>query len=123
MKVTHFNWRYISLALLTFCLPSALATTPHFATSPNSGSSYLIDANGTLLSWGNNSSGILGIGSSITQPTPTGSPFPTGVQRWKVIAAGFSSALCSIAIADNGGLYGAGGINVAPYGFLDHPNY
>jgi alpha-tubulin suppressor-like RCC1 family protein len=72
---------------------------------PTSNSSYLINTNGMLFSWGNNQQGQLGIGSLTTASEVESIPFPPGVNGWSDISGGSAFAL---AIADDGRIYSWG---------------
>ncbi len=115
LKLHHVVFCLVVACVLAW---SASAATPRLASEPFSCSSFVIDASGTLYSWGANWGGMLGIGNENSQPTPTLAPFPPGVHAWQAVAsgAGFNNAV-TLAIADNGQLYGAGTIDAPPYSF------
>ncbi|MDP4198838.1 MAG: YCF48-related protein [Bacteroidota bacterium] len=68
-------------------------------------SSYVIDKDGGLWSWGWNATGQLGIGSTANQNAPVLVPTPPGVSQWTSIAGGARHAL---AVADSTKLYAWG---------------
>ena len=72
---------------------------------PLSSSSYLIDTNGMVFSWGANSVGQLGIGGTIDATQVMSVPFPAGVTGWNEVAGGSSFAL---AVSSGGRVYSWG---------------
>jgi alpha-tubulin suppressor-like RCC1 family protein len=75
------------------------------ASQPTSSSSYLINTNGMLFSWGNNLRGQLGIGSTVDAGEAQSVAFPAGVTGWNAASGGSTFAL---AIASNGRVYSWG---------------
>lgn len=102
-----------SLALVTALvlepsLPSPAA--PQVYTGADSSASFLVDGAGSLLAWGENSSGQLGIGGHPNQTLPVTVTYPAGVHGWRAIvpASNFSQGGYTYAIGDDGQLYEAG---------------
>jgi alpha-tubulin suppressor-like RCC1 family protein len=85
---------------------------------PTSSSSYSINTNGMLFSWGNNLRGQLGIGSTIDAGEAKSVPFPPGVTGWNDASGGSTFAL---AIASNGRIYSWGQNSSSQLG-LGHTN-
>jgi alpha-tubulin suppressor-like RCC1 family protein len=81
---------------------------PQLAVESLGNSSFLIDAKGELLCWGRGGP-FLGIGGNNNQLTPQRVSFPPGVRAWKSAAAG---PTVTLAIGDDGQLYGWGFLNV-----------
>src|SRR5262245_13786455 len=102
------------LCVTGLCAVSAVHGETQLAVQPFANVSLLIDGAGAMNSWGSGSAGLLGNGACciFAQPVPTAVLFPSGVQRWKSVAANRDVTL---AIADNGQLYGWGFVSVPPY--------
>jgi len=75
---------------------------PKLGLQPDSYSSYAIDGGGRLYAWGYNSLGQLGLGDN---PTNMVVPFPSGVSRWRAIAAATHHLL---ALDQDGRLFATG---------------
>src|SRR5436190_667992 len=61
--------RILALVLVACCMPAARGATP--AVSAGAFHSLALHADGTLRSWGDDSSGALGIGRTLISATPT----------------------------------------------------
>jgi len=102
------------LCVAGLCAVSAAHGETQLAVQPFANSSFLIDGAGAITSWGDGSASQLGNGAFYIpgQPIPTAVPFPSGVQGWKSVTANQTETL---AIADNGQLYGWGFVGAPPY--------
>jgi alpha-tubulin suppressor-like RCC1 family protein len=83
------------------------------ALQPVSSSSYLINTNGMLFTWGNNSFGQLGFGNTIDGSRPQNLSFPPGVTGWNEVSGGNTF---SLAIASDGHVYSWGRNNLGQLG-------
>ena len=99
-------------AILMSAWPGEAAGLPQVFAGPCSYASYLVDGAGALNAWGYNGGGALGIGSYISQSSPTAVPFPSGVHSWRTMtAANGSYGDWTLAIGDDSQLYGAGHVS------------
>lgn len=80
-------------------------TGPRLIAQVNSSSSYFIDANDTLYTWGNNQYGQLGDTTLSNDLTAFKVSFPTGVTGWTTAAGGNSHTL---ALGNDGNIYAWG---------------
>jgi hypothetical protein len=102
---------FLTLAII-LGLATALSASagPRVYSGANSYSSFLVDGAGSLVAWGDNGYGNLGIGGNANQLTPVAAPSPTGVHGWRAIAPASSFAMgnYTYAIGADGLLYVAG---------------
>lgn len=99
--------RFQTALLIVLCsfliAPSALAQ--FLGQQSLSRSSYVIDKNGRLFTFGWNVYGQLGVGDKTDRNTPIEVPVPPGASRWTLAAGGAQHAL---AVADSDKLYAWG---------------
>ena len=80
-------------------------TGPRLIAQANSSSSYFINANDTLFTWGNNGDGQLGDTTLANDSTAFEVPFPNGVTGWITAAGGNKHTL---ALGNDGDIYAWG---------------
>ncbi|MGO9480245.1 MAG: hypothetical protein ACLP05_00495, partial [Candidatus Kryptoniota bacterium] len=108
MKASFYRGTMIlrSFTVLAICgvlaLPNGTLLAKKLGPQSFSNSSYLIHTNGALDTWGSNSNGQLGNGTTTDKHTPQTITFPSGVTSWTAVAAGEYHTL---AIGNDGNLY------------------
>src|SRR5438552_2461636 len=103
----------LSLVLLSLTISAsgiAGSLSARLAAQATSQSSFVLDDRGLLHAWEDNQAGQLGIGTQSgsthsSEPSPVTVPFPAGVTRWINVASG---TFHTLAIGDNGQLFGSG---------------
>jgi hypothetical protein len=99
------RFRYLAAAALALVFVHSTACGQFLGPQSLSQSSYVIDKDGNLWTWGWNATGQLGIGNVVDQPKPVMVAKPSGVTAWTLVAGGAKHAL---AVADSTKLYAWG---------------
>lgn len=118
----HLLLRFISgiFLLLFLSLGNNESFAQNLAPQPFATSSYAIDANGILYSFGANTAGQLGDGTANEQHVPISVPFPTGVTAWTAVAGGAGHTL---AIGNDGSIYSWGDNSLGQLGLGSITSY
>lgn len=103
LKYSFSFWKLcISVLLPSLLFLSEQASAQKVFGGEGTYTSYAIDQNGNLYTWGKNTNGQLGIGTTTNDSIPVIVAFPTGVTSWTAIAGGASH---TVAIGNDGNLY------------------
>src|SRR5690348_2899214 len=83
----------LTVAVLLQC-PTHASAAPGLATQPASMSSFALDVNGKLYSWGMNQTyGQLGLGNTTNVLVPVAEPLPADATNWVAVAGGANHTL------------------------------
>jgi len=105
-QLSRRNQGFLFLLIINCSLFIAQSASAQFLGQQSlSRSSYVIDKNGRLFTFGWNAYGQLGVGDKMNRNTPVEVPVPQGAARWTLVAGGAEHAL---AVADSDKLYAFG---------------